>query len=100
MASTSTRGCSRASASACAQWVVLAAAGLLTGRRATTNRDAYDELRAYDVTVLDERVVDDGDRVTAGALAAGLDLGLWLTGRELGAATADRVAATIEYARA
>jgi transcriptional regulator GlxA family with amidase domain len=84
-------------ASVCTGALVLGAAGLLTGRRATTNRNAYDELRALDVTVLDERVVDDGDRVTAGALSAGLDLGLWLTERELGAATADRVAATIEY---
>ncbi|MEV1159909.1 DJ-1/PfpI family protein [Micromonospora chokoriensis] len=84
-------------ASVCTGALLLAAAGLLTGRRATTNRNAYDELRAYDVTVLDERVVDDGDRVTAGALTAGLDLGLWLTERELGAAAASRVAASIEY---
>ncbi|MEU8157378.1 hypothetical protein AB0B94_27280 [Micromonospora sp. NPDC048986] len=54
-------------------------------------------MRAHDVTVLDERVVDDGDRVTAGALSAGLDLGLWLTERELDATTANRVAAAIEY---
>ncbi|MEU7841250.1 DJ-1/PfpI family protein [Micromonospora sp. NPDC049114] len=87
-------------ASVCTGALLLAAAGLLTGRRATTNRNAYDELRGYDVTVLDERVVDDGDRVTAGALTAGLDLGLWLTERELGAATANRVATAIEYARA
>ncbi|MET7375838.1 DJ-1/PfpI family protein [Micromonospora arida] len=87
-------------ASVCTGALVLAAAGLLTGRRATTNRNAYDELRAHDVTVLDERVVDDGDRVTAGALSAGLDLGLWLTERELGAATANLVATTIEYGAA
>ncbi|MEO3768854.1 DJ-1/PfpI family protein [Micromonospora sp. B9E7] len=84
-------------ASVCTGALLLASAGLLTGRRATTNRNAYDELRAYDVSVLDQRVVDDGDRVTAGALSAGLDLGLWLTERELGAGTANRVAASIEY---
>ncbi|MFI5924868.1 DJ-1/PfpI family protein [Micromonospora sp. NPDC051543] len=87
-------------ASVCTGALLLAAAGLLTGRRATTNRNAYDELRGYDVTVLDERVVDDGDRVTAGALTAGLDLGLWLTERELGGGMADGVATAIEYARA
>ncbi|HEX6354953.1 DJ-1/PfpI family protein [Actinophytocola sp.] len=84
-------------ASVCTGALLLAAAGLLTHRRATTNRGAFEELRAHDVTVLDQRVVDDGDRVTAGALSAGLDLGLRLTERELGAATAARVAAAIEY---
>ncbi|MGV9375007.1 hypothetical protein ACWDRB_04295 [Nonomuraea sp. NPDC003707] len=49
--------------------------------------------------VVEERVVDAGDRITAGALSAGLDLGLWITERELGTATADRVAASIGYAR-
>ncbi|MEV4211979.1 DJ-1/PfpI family protein [Micromonospora sp. NPDC049662] len=87
-------------ASVCTGSLLLAAAGLLTGRRATTNRNAYEELRAYGVTVLDERVVDDGDRITAGALSAGLDLALWITEREVDVATADRVAATIEYRRA
>ncbi|MDH2426130.1 DJ-1/PfpI family protein [Sphaerisporangium sp. TRM90804] len=84
-------------ASVCTGGLLLAAAGLLTRRRATTNRNAYEELRAYDVTVVEERVVDDGDRVTAGALTSGLDLGLRIVERELGAAAAGRVAATIEY---
>jgi transcriptional regulator GlxA family with amidase domain len=44
-------------------------------------------------------VVDDGDRVTAGALSAGLDLGLWLTTREMGAERAATVADTIGYTR-
>ncbi|MET8040362.1 DJ-1/PfpI family protein [Micromonospora sp. NPDC005215] len=86
-------------ASVCTGSLLLAAAGLLGQRRATTNRNAYEELRSYGVDVVDERVVDDGDRITAGALAAGLDLALWITERERDAATADRVAATIEYAR-
>jgi transcriptional regulator GlxA family with amidase domain len=61
-------------ASVCSGGMLLAAAGLLTGRNATTNFNAYDELRAYGVNVRKERVVDDGDRITAGALTAGLDL--------------------------
>lgn len=84
-------------ASVCAGAMLLAAAGLLTGRRATTNRNAYEELRAHDVTVLDQRVVDDGDRITAGALSAGLDLGLWITERELDSTTAEQIAAAIEH---
>jgi transcriptional regulator GlxA family with amidase domain len=84
-------------ASVCTGGLLLAAAGLLTGRRATTNFNAYDELRAHDVTVVEQRVVDDGDRITAGALTAGLDLGLWITRRELGVATAERVATAIDH---
>lgn len=89
-------GSARWTASVCTGGMLLAAAGLLTGRNATTNRNAYDELRAYGVNVIEERVVDDGDRVTAGALSAGLDLGLWLTERELGEQAAAKVAATID----
>ncbi|MEV6848791.1 DJ-1/PfpI family protein [Actinoplanes sp. NPDC051411] len=82
-------------ASVCTGAMLLAEAGLLSGRTATTNRGAYDELRAYDVTVLEQRVVDDGDRITAGALSAGIDLGLWITEREMGAARKAAVAAAI-----
>ncbi|WP_229705821.1 DJ-1/PfpI family protein [Micromonospora sonchi] len=85
-------------ASVCTGGMLLAAAGLLTGRNATTNRNAYEELRAYAVNVIEERVVDDGDRVTAGALSAGLDLGLWLTEREFGAQRAAEVATAIDFA--
>jgi transcriptional regulator GlxA family with amidase domain len=84
-------------ASVCTGGMLLAAAGLLTGRNATTNRNAYGELRAYGVTVIEERVVDDGDRVTAGALTNGLDLGLWLTEREWGAERAAAVSATADF---
>lgn len=90
-------GSARWMASVCTGGMLLAAAGLLTGRNATTNRHAYDELRAFGVNVIEQRVVDDGDRVTAGALSAGLDLGLWLTERELGPERAAAVAATIDF---
>lgn len=90
-------GSTRWTASVCTGGMLLAAAGLLTGRNATTNRNAYHELRAYGVNVIEQRVVDDGDRVTAGALSAGMDLGLWLTERELGAERAAEVAAGIDF---
>ncbi len=86
-------------ASVCSGAMLLASAGLLSGRRATTNRNAFDELRGYDVEVIDERVVDDGAIITAGGLTAGIDLGLWIVERELGTAVADRVTRSIEYTR-
>lgn len=86
-------------ASVCTGSMLLAAAGLLTGRRATTNRGALEELRGYGVEVLDERVVDDGTVMTAGGLTAGIDLGLWIVEREQGTAAADRRAHAVEYVR-
>ena len=86
-------------AAVCTGAMLLASAGLLTDRYATTNRNAFDELRPHVRDVLDERVVQDGNRITAGGLSAGLDLGLWITERHLGTAAADRAAAGIEYHR-
>ncbi len=86
-------------ASVCTGSLLLAAAGLLTDRYATTNRNAFTELRPHVREVLDERVVQDGDRITSGGLTAGLDLGLWLVERHHGTAAADRAAASIEYQR-
>ena len=61
----------------------------------TTNRGVLDDLRAAGADVVDERVVDDGDVITAGGLTAGLDLGLWLVEREAGAELAADVARSI-----
>lgn len=86
-------------ASVCTGSMLLATAGILTGRYATTNRGALEELRGYGVEVLDERVVDDGTVITAGGLTAGIDLGLWIVEREQGTAAADRRAHAVEYVR-
>lgn len=86
-------------ASVCTGAMLLGAAGLLTGRPATTNRLALDRLRDAGAEVIDARVVDDGDIVTAGGVTAGLDLALWLVERELGADTAGLLAAGVEYER-
>jgi transcriptional regulator GlxA family with amidase domain len=85
--------------SVCTGAMLLAEAGLLNGRYATTNRGAFTELEPYVAEVIEERVVDDGDRITAAGLTAGIDLGLWITERESGTAKADEVAHTIEYTR-
>jgi transcriptional regulator GlxA family with amidase domain len=87
----------RWTASVCTGAMLLAAAGLLKGRIATTNRHAQAELRNHGVTVLPNRVVDDGNLITAGGITAGLDLALWLTTREAGPAVAQNVATSIEY---
>ena len=86
-------------ASVCTGAMVLAAAGLTDGRPAVTHRGALDDLRESGAAVVDARVVDDGDLVTAGGVTSGLDLALRLVEREAGSAVADRVAENLEYER-
>lgn len=83
-------------AAVCTGAMLLATAGLLTGRRAVTNRIALDDVAAAGARVHPEaRVVDDGDLLTCGGPAAGLDLAVHLVSRFLGpaagSAAADRV---------
>jgi transcriptional regulator GlxA family with amidase domain len=85
--------------SVCTGAMLLAAAGLLKNRPATTNRGALDELAAMGVQVKRARVVDDGDVVTAGGITSGLDLTLWLVERFLGAETAQTLEERLEYER-
>ena len=85
-------------ASVCTGAMLLAAAGLLTGRRAVTNRIALDDLAASGARVhRGARIVDDGDLVTCGGPAAGLDLGVHLVGRFLGAEAGAAAAARLEH---
>jgi transcriptional regulator GlxA family with amidase domain len=84
-------------ASVCTGAMILASAGALKDRRATTHHDALDDLAASGAIVVHERVVDDGDRVTAGGVTSGIDLGLHLVERFIGRDAADRIAASLEY---
>lgn len=87
-------------ASVCTGALLLARAGILAGRRATTNPQALDELRATGgVEVVEARVVDDGDIVTAGAPACGLDLAIHLLERFGGPGVAEAAALELQYER-
>lgn len=87
-------------ASVCTGALLLAHAGILAGRRATTNPGALDDLRAFEgVEVLEARVVDDGEILTAGAPACGLDLALVLLERLDGPGLAEAAARELQYER-
>jgi transcriptional regulator GlxA family with amidase domain len=87
-------------ASVCTGAMLLAAAGLLEGRPATTHHIAIEDLRAAGADVIDDaRVVDDGDVLTAGGVTSGLDLALWLVECELGERFAAAAAREVEYER-
>lgn len=80
----------------CTGTMLLASAGLVQGRRAATHASARGDLAAYGVTVLTDRVVDDGDLVTSGGVTCGIDLALHLVARELDGALAGRIARNLE----
>jgi len=83
----------------CTGVMVLAAAGVTAGRNATTHAAAKADLAARGATVVDARVVDDGDLITGGGVTSGLDVALWLVERHLGAKTTRRVETILEYER-
>lgn len=87
-------------ASVCTGALLLAASGILDGRRATTNPQALDDLRSRGtIDVIAARVVDDGDVLTAGAPACGLDLSLQLLERFGGPGLAEAAARELQYER-
>ena len=84
-------------AGVCTGTMLLAHAGVITGRRASTHHSALEELGELGVEVVPERVVDDGDLITCGGVTSGLDLALWLVARELNDVLAQQIAKGIEY---
>lgn len=83
--------------SVCTGALVLAAAGLLTGRTATTHWASYDQLTQLGATPTSERVVFDGKYVTAAGVSSGIDMALTLAGRIAGDTVAQAVQLLIEY---
>lgn len=86
-------------ASVCTGAMLIAATGLLRGRRAITHHVAIDELQGYGAEVVQARVVDDDDIVTAGGVTAGIDLALHFIERFYGPKLANDVALSLEYER-
>jgi transcriptional regulator GlxA family with amidase domain len=86
--------------SVCTGAMLLAAAGLVKGRPATTHHSAIEDLRAAGAQIVDgARFVDDGDILTAGGVTSGLDLALHIVEKVSGASVAEQVAGEIEYER-
>ena len=83
--------------SVCTGSLILAAAGLLAGRRATTHWLALDELGQLGATPVTDRVVFDGKYVTAAGVSSGIDMGLTLAGRIAGDQVAQAIQLMIEY---
>lgn len=83
--------------SVCTGSLVLAAAGLLDGRRATSHWLAVDTLARHGAIPTRERVVMDGKYVTGAGVSAGIDMALSLVATIAGDEFAQRVQLGIEY---
>jgi transcriptional regulator GlxA family with amidase domain len=83
--------------SVCAGSLLLGAAGLLEGKRATSNWLELDELRAYGADPIGGRFVEDGKVITAAGVTAGIDMALHLVAREVGPEVAQAIQLGIEY---
>lgn len=84
-------------ASVCTGAFILAEAGLLAGKKATTYHTAFDELASYSVQVISAKVVQDGNIITSGGVSSGLELGFYLLKNLFSSSIAQEVADKIEY---
>ncbi|HWP33285.1 MAG TPA: DJ-1/PfpI family protein [Solirubrobacterales bacterium] len=83
--------------SVCTGSLVLGAAGLLEGRRATSHWLFLEQLREFGADPVGGRFVEDGKVLTAAGVSAGLDMALHLVGREAGPELAQAVQLGLEY---
>lgn len=83
--------------SVCTGALILAAAGLLTGRRATTYWRNIDQLSDYGAIPVRERVVTDGKYMTGAGVSAGIDMAITLAAKIAGDDTAKAIQRGIEY---
>jgi len=84
--------------SVCTGALVLAAAGVLNGKRATTHWAVLDQLKAFpQVKVERARYVRDGKVVTSGGVSAGIDMAFYVMKELYGTSVCEDVARDIEY---
>lgn len=83
--------------SVCTGSLLLGAAGLLEGLRATTHWGAMDLLAGYGATPTSERVVEQGRIITSAGVSSGIDMALTLAAKVAGDEVAQSIQLSIEY---
>jgi len=83
--------------SVCTGALLLGAAGFLKDKRATTHPSAFQELKPFCQTVLKNRVVDEGNIITAGGVSAGIDAGVYVVEKLAGLEARLKIARQMDY---
>lgn len=83
--------------SVCTGSLILGAAGLLQGKRATTHWASLEQLALLGAIPVAERVVEDGNIITGAGVTSGIDFALVLTARIWGDAAAKAIQLALEY---
>lgn len=83
--------------SVCSGALLLGAAGLLQGYRATTHWMSLDLLSSFGAIPVSERVVIDRNRITGAGVSAGIDLALVIAAKLFGPRTSQEIQLAIEY---
>ena len=83
--------------SVCTGSLLLGAAGFLEGKTATTHPNAFHDLQKYCKSVVDKRVVDEGDVITARGVTSSIDLGLYLCEKFAGREIKEKIRQQMDY---
>jgi putative intracellular protease/amidase len=83
--------------SVCSGALILGAAGLLKGKKATTHWIARKYLEKFGAEAVSERIVQQGKIITAAGVSAGIDMALYLAAQVAGEETAQAIQLMIEY---
>lgn len=83
--------------SICTGSLILGVAGFLKNKKATTNYQEYEALKPYCREVSEDRIVDEEDTITAGAVSSSIDLGLYLCEKWAGEKAKNEIRKRMDY---
>jgi len=83
--------------SICTGSLLLGAADFLRDRIATTHYNEYETLKKHCKTVSKNRIVDDCNTITAGAVASSVDLGLYICEKLIGQSNTEEIRKSMDY---
>ena len=84
-------------ASVCSGALLFGKLGFLKGKKATTHPNFFNELKPFCAEVLTDRIVEEGDVITARGVTSGVDLGLYLCEKFAGKEVREKIAKQMDY---